>query len=862
MGYTPMMQQYIDIKKEYIDAILFFRLGDFYEMFFNDAITASKVLEITLTGRDAGQKERVPMCGIPYHAAEVYISKLIQKGYKVAICEQIENPASVKGIVKREVLRVITPGTVIENSSLDEKSYNYLVSIAITSQGYGLAFADISTGLFQCTQFAGRDQTPQLLDELTRLNPAEIIIPQSLKGQELHEKLNLLNSIATLTFYNNSHFERTKCLQKLYSISANQWQYILDNCPLAVTACGSLLAYLQETHKKEAQIKNIVFYSGSQYVMIDRSTRKNLELTASMKDNGRYGSLVWVLDRTKTAMGGRMIKTWIEQPLTDINMINLRLDALEELKNDIILRHDLKNILINLYDLERIASRVVYGTANARDLIALRNSLELIPSLANRLQGLKSYLFVKQVCNQIDNFNDIVELLQSSIDNDPPGSVRDGRIIKEGYNQEVDDLRRAQKNGKSWLTRLEAEERQNSGIRSLKIGFNKVFGYYLEVTKANINLVPDYFIRKQTLTNAERYITPKLKELEELILSAGDKLIQLEYNIFNVIREKVSASVNRIQRTSKAIALVDVILSFAEAAVEENYNRPKILESNNIYIKCGRHPVVEKVMGSEQFVPNDTEIEENNKVILLTGPNMAGKSTYMRQVALLVLMAQMGCFIPAEDSEIGIVDKLYTRIGAADDLAGGQSTFMVEMNECKNIISNATNKSLVLMDEVGRGTSTYDGISIARALVEYIVKHIECRTLFSTHYHELTDLELLTEVKNYTITVKEQDQKIIFLRKVIPGKADRSYGIHVAALAGLPDSVITRARELLAELESTKSTASHTANVINDTYFSKEKSDKDKKIEGIIKELSEIDIVNITPIKALNLLAKFKSTIP
>ncbi|MFZ5648824.1 MAG: DNA mismatch repair protein MutS [Bacillota bacterium] len=861
MSYTPMMQQYLEIKKEYKDSILFFRLGDFYEMFFEDAVTASSVLEITLTGRDAGQPTRVPMCGVPHHAAEIYISRLIQKGYKVAICEQVEDPSAAKGIVKREVVRVVTPGTVIEYSSLDEKTHNYLVSVSTGFEGYGLAVSDVSTGFFQCTQFTGSESIAQLLDELVRLSPAEVIIPRSLSGQKLTEEIRAIN-ISSITFYEDEHFSKAKCQQKLTSVLGNRWQDTLEGYPMAVTASGSLLSYLFETQKKEAvQIKNILLYSSNQFLMIDRSTRKNLELTTSIRDGGKWGTLIWVLDRTKTAMGGRLLRRWIEQPLTDPDKINSRLDAVEELKNNVILRHDLKKILSRIYDLERLVSRVVYGSANARDMLSLRHSLEVVPALLETLGSLKSPLLV-EMAEKIDSLTDLCELIRSSIAEDPPATVKEGNIIKSGYSADVDRLRSIQGEGKSWLARLESEERENTGIRSLKIGFNKVFGYYLEVTKANLGLVPPYFIRKQTLANAERYITPRLKELEDQILSAGDRLIQLEYNLFNDIREKISGSVERIQKTSGSIALVDAILSLAEAAVEENYNRPRISRIREIIIKDGRHPVVEKVLGTGRFVPNNTEINAEKSVILLTGPNMAGKSTYMRQVALLVLMAQMGSFIPADHSEIGVVDKIFTRIGAADDLAGGQSTFMVEMMECKSIIAGATENSLVIMDEVGRGTSTYDGISIARALVEYIVSNIKCRTLFSTHYHELTDLDQLDGVKNYTITVKEQDQKIIFLRKVIPGKADRSYGIHVASLAGLPVSVTERAREILTGLECAKTAVDQVAasECVHDKGCS-EKKEFNPGAGEIIRELKDVDLLNTTPIGALNILAKLKSMV-
>ncbi|MCL6609943.1 MAG: DNA mismatch repair protein MutS [Peptococcaceae bacterium] len=860
MSYTPMINQYLEIKRQHKDAILFFRLGDFYEMFFDDAVTASSVLEITLTGRDAGQPERVPMCGVPYHAAETYIARLIQKGYKVAICEQVEDPSQARGIVKREVIRVVTPGTVLEGSSLDEKSHNYLVSVLPGDGGYGLSVADISTGLFQCAQFTDPGGMAMLMDELARLDPAEVIVPGSVSGHELEKEMRNHN-ITNITYYGDEYFTWEKSARKLTAVLGSGWRDTLRDCPLAAAASGSLLWYLQDTQKKDAgQIKSIELYSSSQFMLIDRSTRRNLEITASLRDGGRWGTLIWVLDRTRTAMGGRLIRTWAGQPLTDPDRINGRLDGVEELRGNIILRQDLKKMLDQVYDLERLASKAAYGTANARDLIALRNSLRVIPLLKKRMEGVKSAILA-EAAGKMDPLTDLCDLLERSIAEEPPATVRDGGIIRDGYSPEVDRLRKVQTEGKSWLARLEAEERENTGIKSLKIGYNKVFGYYLEVTRANFNLVPEYFIRKQTLANAERYITPKLKELEEMILTAWDRLAQLEYSIFSEIREKVSGAVDRIQKTSGAVALVDVILSLAEVAVEENYNRPRISRDKEIFIKEGRHPVVEKVIGSGNFVPNDTFLDARNNVMILTGPNMAGKSTYMRQVALLVILAQMGSFIPAGEAQIGIVDRIFTRIGAADDLAGGLSTFMVEMMECRNIVCGATEKSLVLMDEVGRGTSTFDGISIARALVEHIVTNIGSRTLFSTHYHELTDLDALPGVSNYTIAVKDQDQTIIFLRKVLPGKADRSYGIHVAALAGLPAGVVERAREILAGLESMKNGVAEAAAAIGGGTRPANAENAGSRGDIIVSELRRIDISNITPLAALNILAKLQSMI-
>ncbi|MFZ5597345.1 MAG: DNA mismatch repair protein MutS [Bacillota bacterium] len=858
-----MMQQYLDIKKEYQDAILFFRLGDFYEMFFEDAVKASSILEITLTGRDAGRPERVPMCGVPYHAADIYIARLINKGIKVAICDQVEDPSSAKGIVRREVVRVVTPGTVIEGASLDEKCHNYIVSVIAGDNGYGLAMSDVSTGLFRCTQFsAGKDFSP-LIDEIARISPAEIIMLKSQATTKVGMEISSLYPSATTLCNDNDYSAECIPDNNMSSFFGGCWREISVEHPLAVSAAKSLLSYLLKTQKKDArQIKKIEYYYYGQFMMIDRSTRRNLELTTSIRGNGKWGTLIWVMDRTKTAMGGRMLRTWIEQPLTDPPSIISRLDAVEEIKGNLVLRNDLAKILGKVSDIERLASRVVYGTANARDMVSLRNSLSRIRSLLAALEGVKAKI-LRDAVSEADSLADICELLHKSITDEPPAGVREGGIIKNGYNSDVDRLKRIQRDGKSWLIKLEAEEREKSGIKSLKIGYNKVFGYYFEVTRANLDLVPPHFIRKQTLANAERFITQQLKDLEDQLLSAEDRLYQLEYELFNEIREIVAGAVDRLQKTSAAIALVDVILSLAEVAVEENYNRPRISNIKEINIRGGRHPVVEKVLGAGKFVPNDTVINDKNNVIIITGPNMAGKSTYMRQVALIVLMAQVGSFVPAEDAEIGVVDRIFTRIGAADDLAGGQSTFMVEMTECKNIIDWATDKSLVLMDEVGRGTSTYDGISIARALVEYIVKNIGSRTLFSTHYHELTDMDALEGIVNYTITVKEQDQRIIFLRKVMPGKADRSYGIHVAALAGLPVNVIKRAREILSELERAKTrdvdTETEMAGIIPPSTEANGRGDGNYL--NIITELRETDILNTTPLKALNILEKLKQMI-
>lgn len=856
LGYTPMMEQYLHIKQNYRDAILFFRLGDFYEMFFDDALLASRELEITLTGRDAGEKEKVPMCGVPYHAADNYISRLIKKGYKVAVCEQVEDPAVSKGIVRREVVRVITPGTVLEGQSLEEKSNNFLVSIAPSEKGFGLAVADISTGLFQATQIEGKNPTVTLLDEIVRLTPSEILIPANFSGETLLEEIKS-KIFTTITCIDQAVYTRQHAYGVLGEIpEPGRQKGDMDKKPLAVLAAGALLDYIKGTRKQElAQVKNINLYSISDFMILDANTRRNLEITASLRDGSRWGTLMWVLDNTRTAMGCRLLKNWLEQPLLNVEDINHRLQAVEEMTENVFLRHEAVQLLKEIYDLERLVTRSVFGNANARDLLALKKSLFVLPEIKRVLGSTKADLLV-EYNRQIDPMEDIYRELESSLPDDPPVSLREGSLIREGYHPEVDSLKAASRDGRNWLAGLEARERERTGIKSLKIGFNKVFGYYLEITRANLNAVPGDYIRRQTLANAERFITPALKEMEDRILGAEDRLNQLEYRLFCEIREKVAASAARILATAKALASLDVIISLAETAIKENYVRPRIGKHGKIFIREGRHPVVERVMGPGKFVPNDLELGGQQNLILLTGPNMAGKSTYMRQAALLVLMAQTGSFVPASEAEIGLVDRIFTRVGAADDLAAGQSTFMVEMKECRVIVSEAGRNSLIIMDEVGRGTSTYDGISIARALVEYIVNNIGAKTVFSTHYHELTDLEQLPGVKNFTVLVQEQDSNIFFLRRVVPGRADRSYGIHVAALAGLPDEIITRARHYLTGLECMAGAPEEIAAGGDDICYPGPVGDiQNNQKKMVLEELASLDLLNITPLKAINLLA-------
>ncbi|WP_051273186.1 DNA mismatch repair protein MutS [Desulfotruncus alcoholivorax] len=852
-----MIQQYLQIKQQYKDSILFFRMGDFYEMFFEDAVSASKILEITLTARDGGAGKKVPMCGVPHHAAENYIARLISKGCKVAICEQVEDPREVKGLVKREVIRVITPGTVIEGQCLEDKHNNYLASVLYENGSLGLAYTDVSTGLFMLTEYTGENAVSEILDEIFRLQPSEFLVPSS--GSSFIEKYLGQNKNAIITTINDELYKYESCLALIKAQFGANWGSNEEsvNLKLGVRAAGAILFYLQETQKRTLQqLAAPKVYFSSQYLKIDCSSRRNLELTKSIKDGTRWGTLIWVLDYTSTAMGGRLLKLWIEQPLVNVKEINTRLDAVEELLQNLLLRKKIKDFLKDVYDLERLASKVSYGTANARDMLALKKSFSLLPAIKMALSNCVTELLVK-LAKSMDEMKDLMDVLSQAIADEPPVSVRDGGIIRDGYHPEVDRLREASRNGKDWLARIESEEREKTGIRTLKVGYNKVFGYYLEVTKSNLDLVPEYYTRRQTLVNAERYITPQLKEYEELIMGAEDRLTQLEYDLFSELRQKVCKEVPRIQQLANILAVLDVLISLAEAAQNLNYVRPLVNKSNRIIINEGRHPVVERVMDPGGFVPNETILDQQHRLILLTGPNMAGKSTYMRQVALITLMAQAGSFVPASSAEIGIVDQIFTRIGAADDLAGGRSTFMVEMSECTEIVKKATPLSLIIMDEVGRGTSTYDGISIARALVEYINNAIKARTLFSTHYHELTDLEELPGICNYTIDVREKDEEIIFLRKVLPGKVDRSYGIQVAKLAGLPESILNRAKNFLIELEKKKTNIS---SELDPVFF----AEQEKKVcenclsKAISGELSQIDPARITPIEALNLLALWK----
>lgn len=869
---TPMMAQYVKTKEEYKDCILFYRLGDFYEMFFDDALTASRELEITLTGKDCGLEERAPMCGIPYHAVEGYLNKLVGKGYKVAICEQTEDPKASKGLVKREVVRIVTPGTNLNASALEEGKNQYLVCIVRFDDKFGLSAADISTGEYFVTEL---DTEKKLMDEIFKFAPTEIISNQSLLLSSLNLD-NMKQQIGSVVYtLDDWYFEDDSCrkLLKEHFKVQNLDGFGLGDYDCGVIAAGALLQYLYETQKNElGHMTTLQTYSIGKYMVLDSATRRNLELTETLREKQKRGSLLWVLDKTKTAMGARKLRTYIEQPLIDKEEIEKRYDAVGELKDNMILREEIREYLQPVYDLERLISRISYKTANPRDLLAFKTSLSMLPSIKYLLNTASSS-WLTQINEEMDSLEDICQLVEDAIDEDAPITIREGGIIKNGFHEEIDELRRAKVEGKSWLAKLEAEEREKTGIKNMKIKFNKVFGYYLEVTKANLSMVPDYYIRKQTLTNAERYITPELKELEDKILGSEEKLISLETELFNTVRDTIAAEVIRIQSTAHAIARLDVAASLAAVAEQQNFVRPKVNEKGVIDIKGGRHPVVEKMLQNDLFVDNDTYLDNHkNRISIITGPNMAGKSTYMRQTALIVLMAQIGSFVPATSAKIGIVDRIFTRVGASDDLASGQSTFMVEMTEVANILRNATANSLLVLDEIGRGTSTFDGLSIAWAVVEHISnpKILGAKTLFATHYHELSELEgSIDGVNNYCIAVKERGDDIVFLRKIVRGGADRSYGIQVAKLAGVPDSVIERAKEIAAEL-SEADISVKAKDIANSRKPVERVADVEAeqisffdtvKDEDILRELEEIDISNMTPIDAMNALYKLQNKV-
>ena len=873
---SPMMRHYMETKKEYPDCILFYRLGDFYEMFFDDALTASKVLEITLTGKECGLPERAPMCGVPYHAVDSYLYRLVQNGYKVAIAEQMEDPKLAKGLVKREVIRVVTPGTITSAQALDETKNNYLMGIVYMDGKYGVSTADITTGEFLVTEV---DSGRELFDEINKFSPSEIICNNAfyMSGVDIDELKNRYNVAVSAL---DSHFfgdeSCRKILREHFKVGSLSGLG-LDDYSTGVIAAGAVMAYMYETQKSTLEhITSITPYCTGQFMIIDTSTRRNLELVETMREKQKRGTLLWVLDKTKTAMGARLLRTWIEQPLIHKEEIIRRQDVVEELNMSYISREELCEYLNPIYDLERLIGRISYKTANPRDLIAFKTSLEMLPHIKRLLGEFRSAVF-KELEADLDPLEDLYGLIERAIEDDPPITVRDGGMIKEGFSEEADRLRQAKTEGKDWLAQLESREKEKTGIKNLKIKFNKVFGYYFEVTNSFKSLVPDYFIRKQTLTNAERYTTDELKELEDIIMGAEEKLVSLEYDLFCQVRDEIASQVVRIQKTAKAIAGIDVFCSLSAVASRHNYVKPAINEKGVIQIKNGRHPVVEQMMRDDLFVANDTFLDNGkNRLSVITGPNMAGKSTYMRQVALIVLMAQLGSFVPAQEADIGICDRIFTRVGASDDLASGQSTFMVEMTEVANILRNATKNSLLVLDEIGRGTSTFDGLSIAWAVIEHIsnTKLLGAKTLFATHYHELTELEgTIAGVKNYCIAVKEQGDDIVFLRKIVRGGADKSYGIQVAKLAGVPDSVIARAKEIAEELSDNDITSrakeiaqagatvtQHKAVPKPDEVDMQQLSFFDTvKDDDIVRELEGLELSTMTPIDALNTLYRLQT---
>ena len=893
MPLTPMMQKYVETKEEYKDCILFYRLGDFYEMFFEDAKICSQELELTLTGKSCGLEERAPMCGVPFHAVDGYLNKLVSKGYKVAICEQVEDPKLAKGLVKRAVTRVVTPGTNLDTKALDESRNNYLMCVVYTTNAYGVSYVDVTTGDYYLAEFESENQ---LLDEIGKVVPSEIIcndpfLVSGIDFADLQARLGMVVSAIDAWY-----FDEDKCYDTLkHHFKVGSLNGLgLDGYSIGIIAAGAALEYLEETQKISLDhITKITPYVSDRYMLLDRATRRNLELCETMREKAKRGSLFWVLDKTKTAMGARMLRNAIEQPLLSKEEIDQRLDTIKALNQNAINREEIREYLGPIYDLERLISKISYRSANPRDLIAFRQSLSMLPPIKQVLNSFEEGTLLKQYGQEMDALEDLFALIDASIMEEPPLTVREGGMIKDGYNEEVDHLRRAKTDGKQWLADLLEKEKERTDIKNLKIKYNKVFGYYLEVTNSYKDLVPDDWTRKQTLANAERYTTPRLKELEDSIMGAEDHLCNLEYSIFCDVREKIYAQIGKVQATAKIIAAVDMFASLALVAEQNNYVRPQITTDGKIDIREGRHPVVEKMIRNDMFVSNDTYLDDKkHKIAIITGPNMAGKSTYMRQTALLVLMAQIGSFVPAQSVQIGIVDRIFTRVGASDDLASGQSTFMIEMTEVANILRNATKNSLIILDEIGRGTSTFDGLSIAWAVVEYIAntKLLGAKTLFATHYHELTELEgKLESVDNYCIAVKEQGEDIVFLRKIIKGGADKSYGIQVAKLAGVPENVLKRAREIVQQLsdhdiaskakdieveyeipdydygieqQSKRRVRKKTASEIESEKLGQlslfDTSNTNIKMDDIILELHDINLSDTTPIEALNILYKMQ----
>lgn len=856
---SPMMKQYLQLKQENPDTLLFFRLGDFYEMFFEDAKIASRELDLTLTGRDCGLEERAPMCGVPFHSYENYLARLVAKGYKVAICEQMEDPATAKGLVKRDIIRVVTPGTILENSMLDEGKNNYLASVCVENGQAGICFADVSTGELHATLLTDDDREleQQICGEFSRFSPREILVnPAALDFKGLpgfiRDKLS-----AALECLSDEECDPKTCRNltlEQFRVKSEKELNSAGN-PLVIRAVGQLLGYLRRTQRGGLErLERVEYYEKGRFMRLDINTRRNLELTETMRSKEKRGSLLWVLDKTRTAMGKRQLRSWLEQPLLSPGLISRRLNAVEELVENAMFRDEIAEQLTGMQDLERIMSRIVYGSANGRELRALWSALCRLPALKEQLSGASSE-FLQKVWRQIDPMEDVCSLIDRAIVEEPPFSIREGGIIRAGYSEELDLLRSDMTGGKGLLASVEARERERTGIPKLKIGYNRVFGYYIEITNSYRDQVPEEYIRKQTLTNCERYITPELKELENRILGASDRSVQLESRLFEEVRKKIAGEMGRVQMTARAVAALDVVVSFAQVSVKRDYVRPTVNVSGRLVLKDSRHPVVEALLDGSPFVPNDVELDMNqNRVAIITGPNMAGKSTYMRQIALIVLMAQIGCFVPAASAEIGIVDGIYTRVGASDDLTAGQSTFMVEMTEVADILRHATSNSLLVLDEIGRGTSTFDGMSIARAVLEHVAdpKLLGAKALFATHYHELTELEeQLSGVKNFSIAVKKHGDDITFLRRIVRGGADDSFGVEVAKLAGVPDRIVRRARQILKELEAGQPVKAAKKQA------QKEEPAQVMMLEAgaqgqVLSRLRELDVNTLTPIECMN----------
>ncbi len=857
---SPMMEQYFQIKQNYPDSLLFFRLGDFYEMFFDDAKIASKELELVLTGRDCGQEERAPMCGVPFHSADSYIAKLVSRGYKVAICEQVEDPATAKGIVKRDVVRIVTPGTVIESNMLDESKNNYLASVFLSDKNCGLAFIDISTGEVHLDRADSGDSVAHILNRLGCYNPSEVIINKY--GASVKSVIAFIKNRLGVDYQivSESDYDVDYLKNLIYShISDDNNKTEFENNSSLLYAFGVALQYLKGVQKNELEnINEVDFYNENSFLTLDLTARRNLELTETQLRREKKGSLLWVLDHTKTAMGKRLIRNWVEQPLINYSSIILRQNAVEELTSDTILLDSLMSYMGDMFDIERIMTRIVYGSANAKELRTLGRTIEQLSSIKSSLANVESKM-LSGIYDDIDLLEDVYELINTSICDDPPLTVRDGGMIRDGFNEELDTLRDIVNNGKGYLSAVEQQEQEKTGIKKLKIGYNRVFGYYIEVTNSFKDLVPDHYIRKQTLANAERYITQELKELESKVLGAQERIVRLEFEIFSGIRSQIAVQLERVRVTARAVANLDALCSLAYTAVNNNYTRPVVDTSDEIIIENGRHPVVELMLDGAPFVPNDTHLDcRGNRTAIITGPNMAGKSTYMRQVAVITLMAQIGSFVPAGSAKIGIVDRIFTRVGASDDLSAGQSTFMLEMTEVADILKNATSKSLIVFDEIGRGTSTYDGMSIARAVLEYTAdkKKIGAKTLFATHYHELTDLENTVEgVNNFNTSVKKRGDDITFLRRIVKGPADGSYGVEVAKLAGVPKAVVENAKKILATLES-QTPVNMTQRVVVEQVEEEEMqlSFTSSASDSIIEKLKTIDVNTLTPIEAMTVL--------